>query len=62
MAVGRDAEAFWHPGGCARWPMLFRDKAASLKLRCIAEAAALDPLTTGRDFLHCSMAGDHHPE
>jgi hypothetical protein len=37
--------------------MLFRDKAASLKPRCIAEAAALDPLTTRHDFLHCPMAG-----
>jgi hypothetical protein len=39
--------------------MLFRDKAASLKPRCIAEAAAaaLDPLITRHDFLHCPMAG-----
>ncbi len=28
----------------------------------IAEAAALDPLTTRHDFLQCPMAGDHHPE
>jgi predicted Zn-dependent protease len=28
----------------------------------IAEAAALDPLTTRHDFSQCPMAGDHHPE